>query len=604
MADTNIGDSVKTQQPTNAAVVATANVVAPADPNIAMNATGTTVAPVAAPTDQGLKIEGNNPKQAQKGLTDQTAMGQVSEVNREFLEKSVQKSAREKNMPYIDIERTPLNPDFIRVLDLDTAKKGKMIPFLKAAKALKIAVSDPDNDETKKILQMLKDKGFEVTLSLASEIGITEAFKLYDATQKYKKIELVQSVEEKSIQTYEKEITALKDLPTKLGSVPAEEALNLLDVAALKTKASDIHYEPSDIETVVRFRIDGVLHIVFTLPSDTYHRLADQIKFKSGMQLNINAIPQDGRYVFNFNERKIAVRVASIPTPYGESFVCRYLPSDVKALTLEELGFQGQALKTLQDATKISQGMVLVTGPTGSGKSTTLYSMLSLMNSPEKKTITLEDPVEYYMRGVVQSQISEKAGYSFAAGLRSILRNDPNIVMLGEIRDIETAQTAAQAALTGHVLLSTLHTNSVLETIPRLVNMGLAPFMIAPALNTIVAQRLVRKVCLKCSTLDPVADSEKKEFDSEKIVVPEKVPHVHGCDECSSTGYLGRLVIAEAITIDDEIKNLILKNASLSEIEAAALKKGMIKMKQDGLNKVAQGLTTMEEVFRTTNLLS
>jgi len=572
--------------------------------NVAEPVTAPVAEPVVAPTDQGLKISGNNPKQAQKGLTDQTALGQVSEVNREFLEKSVLKTAHAKNMPYIDIERTPLNPDFIRVLDLETAKKGKMIPFLKAAKALKIAVSSPDDEETKKILQMLKDKGFEVTLSLASEIGITEAFKLYDATQKYKRIQLVQSVEEKSIQTYEKEITALKDLPTKLGTVPAEEALNLLDVAAIKTKASDIHYEPSEVETVVRFRIDGVLHIVFTLPNDTYHRLADQIKFKSGMQLNINAIPQDGRYVFTFNERKIAVRVASIPTPYSESFVCRYLPSDVKALTLEELGFQGQALKTLQDCTKISQGMVLVTGPTGSGKSTTLYSMLNIMNSPEKKTITLEDPVEYYIRGVVQSQISEKAGYSFAAGLRSILRNDPNIVMLGEIRDVETAQTASQAALTGHVLLSTLHTNSALESIPRLINMGLAPFMVAPALNTVVAQRLVRKVCTKCSTLDAIAETEKQEFDKEKMIVPEKVPHAHGCDECSSTGYLGRLVIAEAITIDDEMKNLILKDASLTEIEEVAVKKGMIKMKQDGLNKVAQGLTTMEEVFRTTNLAS
>ena len=558
----------------------------------------TTAKPV---ENQNLNIAGINPKQTNMGSSEGTAMDQVSQVNREFLEKSVLKEARVKNMPYIDIERTPLNPDFIKVLDLETAKKAKMIPFLKASKNLRIAVSNPEDEETKKVLQNLKDNGFMVDLSLASEVGIEEAFKLYDATQKYKKIELVQSVEEKSIQTYEKEITALKDLPVKLATIPAEEALNLLDVAALKTKASDIHYEPSEVETVVRFRIDGVLHVVFNLPTDTYHRISNQIKFRSGMQLNINAIPQDGRYVFTFNERKIAVRVASIPTPYGESFVCRYLPSDVKALTLEELGFQGQALKTLQDCTKISQGMVLVTGPTGSGKSTTLYSMLNLMNSPEKKTITLEDPVEYYIRGVVQSQISEKAGYSFADGLRSILRNDPNIVMLGEIRDVETAKTASQAALTGHVLLSTLHTNSALESIPRLVNMGLAPFMVAPALNTVVAQRLVRKVCPKCSTLDATSESEKKEFDNEKIPVPEKIPHAHGCDECSSTGYLGRLVIAEAITIDEEMKNLILKDAGLTEIETLAFKKGMIKMKQDGLTKVAQGLTTMEEVFRTTN---
>jgi len=539
---------------------------------------------------------------------------QMSNINRDFQEKAVLKQAESLNLPYVNIGKTPLNPDFLKLVSLDEARKSRIIPFFRVGKKVRVAVEDINNSDTKAVIKDLESKGFEINMNLASSAGIDDALNIYDQTQKYKKIEIIESVEEKSIKTYKKEIAGLKELSAKLDTVTAEEGLNLLDIGAMKTGASDVHYEPSEKIVNVRFRIDGVLHNVFEIKTDTYRRLANQLKYVSHMQLNVTTVPQDGRYDFKFNEQRIAVRVSSIPTPYTESFVCRYLPSEEIALSFEDLGFQGLALTKLNKVCDISHGMVLVTGPTGSGKTTTLYSILSKMNTPEAKIITLEDPVEYNLHGVTQSQIDEKRDYDFAKGLRAILRQDPDIVMLGEIRDLETAQTAAQAALTGHVVLSTLHTNSAIETIPRLVNMGLPPFMIGPSLNTIIAQRLVRKVCPKCSTLDPISDSAKKGFGEimnnlknvnpgDAIAVPEKVQVAHGCDACSQTGYKGRLVICEVITLNNAMKDLILNKASLVELIAAARKDGMITMKEDGFRKVAQGLTTLEEVYRVTNVL-
>ncbi len=539
---------------------------------------------------------------------------EMAKINREFQEKSTLRHAHELGIPYIDIAKTPLNPDFLKIVDLEVAKKGRVIPFFRVGKKIRVAVDNLENPETQNLIKLLEGQGNEIDISLASSSGMDDAFKIYDASEQYKKIEIVESVESKSIATYEKEIATLKDLPTKLEEVTAEEGLNLLNVGAMKTNASDIHYEPEEDGVIVRFRIDGILHKVFKLKADVYKKIAEQLKYQGKMRLNVNTSPQDGRYVFNFNDKKIAVRTASIPTPFGESFVCRYLPSDKKTVTFEELVFQGISLKKLENVTKIAQGMVLVTGPKGSGKSTTLYSILSRMSTPENKVITLEDPVEFFMEGVTQSQIDEKRGYTFANGLRSILRHDPNIVMIGEIRDLETAETAAQAALTGHVLLSTLHTNSAIEAIPRMINMGLPPFMVAPSVNTIIGQRLVRKVCEKCGVLEPINESERKEFEmvmknlqninpAEVIPIPEQVKRIKGCDDCSNTGYSGRIVIVEVITIGAEIKKLILDNASTVDIIAATRKEGMLTMREDGLIKVAQGKTTLEEVHRVTNFL-
>lgn len=535
--------------------------------------------------------------QSEQGLTNG-----LTQVNREFQEKSTLKTAKDLGIPYVNIGKTPLNPDFLKLVSLEGAKKFRVIPFFRVGKKVRVALENPDNPETKQALKALEDQGYEINISLASGSGIDDALQVYENTQKYKKIQLVENISEKAVGTYEKEIAGLADLPAKLETVTAEEGLNLINIGAIKTTASDIHFEPTEDTIIVRFRIDGILHKVFELKPGIYEKLASQIKYEAKMRLNLFTVPQDGRYVFNLNENKIGVRVSSIPTPYGESFVCRFLVSGEKTLSFEELGFDGLALKKLEKVCKISHGMVLVTGPTGSGKTTTLYSLLSLMSTPENKVITLEDPVEYPIAGVTQSQIDEKRDYNFASGLRAVLRHDPNIVMLGEVRDLETAQTAAQAALTGHTVLSTLHTNSAIETIPRLINMGLPAFMIAPALDTIVAQRLVRKVCNKCVTMEAISDSEKKEFEAIAMEVPASIAKVHGCEFCSNTGYKGRLVIAEVITITSEIKDLILNNASLVDLIAASRKEGIMTMREDGFLKVAQGLTTLEEVYRVTNI--
>lgn len=537
----------------------------------------------------------------------------VGQINREFQEKSVMRQAKELNLPYVNLAKTPLNHDFLKLIPFETSKQSRVVSFYLLGKKLKVAVDNHELPETVAVLANLKEQGYEVIVNLASNLGMDEALKHYENKDDFKKLDIVKKVDTTKIGTYEKEIANLSSLGDKLDGVAAPEALNLVNMGAVKTGVSDVHYEPDAKSCTVRFRIDGVLHKVFEIKSDTYKNLANQLKYQSKMQMNVYTIPQDGRYDFDFNERKIAVRVSSIPTPYGESFVCRFLSGDNKTIGLEELGFQGTALAKLQNACSISQGMVLVTGPTGSGKSTTLYTLLGTMNTPENKVITLEDPVEYNLPGVTQSQIDEKREYTFANGLRSILRQDPDIVMLGEIRDLPTGETAAQAALTGHVLLSTLHTNSAIETIPRLINMGLPAFMVAPALNTIVAQRLVRKVCKHCVKMEAMTDSEKQEF--EKVVenlkvscpnqifeVPAQIPKVIGCDKCSNTGYKGRIVIAEVITMSAELKNLVMNNASSVDLITAARKEGIMTIREDGFSKVAQAMTTLEEVHRATNV--
>lgn len=554
--------------------------------------------------NKGTQLRAVDTDDSQKNLT---------EINREFQEKSAQRSATNLGIKYVDISKTPINPDFLKILDLASANKARVIPFFKQGKTLRVAIDDPSNPDTKEVLDAFRKNGYELDLNLASVSGIQEALKIYNDTQQYKKMDIVDTVEQKALKTYDKEIEDLTKLSEKLNTLTAEEGMNVLNIGAMKTGASDAHYEPEETFTAVRFRIDGMLHKVFEIKKGTYKNILNQLKFKSGMQLNVSNVPQDGRYDFNYNGRRIDVRVSAIPTPEGESLVCRYLVAGKESLTFADLGFQGLALKKLESAAKISQGMILVTGPTGSGKTTTLYSVLSTMKTLENKVITLEDPVEYHIQGVTQSQIDEKRGYTFASGLRSVLRQDPNIVMIGEIRDLETAETASQAALTGHVLLSTLHTNSAIESIPRLINIGLPPYMVAPSLDTIVAQRLVRKVCSKCVTFEPITESAKKEFEtvlgslqklhhSADAKIPDKLPKVHGCPACSNTGYQGRMVVAEVIVINTEIKNLILNKASTVKMIEIARLDGLITMHEDGLMKAAQGSTTLEEVHRVTNL--
>jgi type IV pilus assembly protein PilB len=530
-------------------------------------------------------------------------------INREFEEKDALKRAKDSNLSYVNIGKTPINPDYLKILSMEDSESARAITFFKVGDKLRVAVVDPDDEKTKKVLDDLRVQGYNLNVNLASNSGILEVVRKYKSDKRYKKKKIVETVEEKSIKTYEKEISKLKELEKKIPTVTAEEAINLINIGAMKTKASDVHYEPTEKAAIVRLRIDGVLYKVFEIKPKIYKNILSQIKYQTKMKLNISDIPQDGRYNFNYNERKIDVRVSVIPTEGSESIVCRFLDSGKEFTSFQDLGFEKRELKKIEKLLSLTHGMILVTGPTGSGKTTSLYSLLQGFNKPEKKIITLENPIEYHVDGIVQSQINEKGNYNFSSGLRSILRQDPDIVMIGEIRDIETAETCAQAALTGHVVLSTLHTNSAIESIPRLVNMGMEPFVIAPALDTLIAQRLVRRVCKKCAKLEAITDEERKEFEETfeelKKINPKKVPstpektyHAVGCDECSQTGYIGRMVIAEIVTVDEEIEELILKRASVPKLLEAARKQGFTTMKEDGFAKAAEGHTTIEEIHR------
>ncbi|MBI2638194.1 type II/IV secretion system protein [Candidatus Peregrinibacteria bacterium] len=544
-------------------------------------------------------------------MADQTTDQALTRINRDLQERATQQRAKDLNLPYVDVAGFPINPDILHILPEEAAKHALLMPFFKSGKKLRIAVVDPDKTETKETIKELEGRGFTLEVYIASEAAFYEALKLYASDQFKLKVETKNVVAEEEIH-YEKELENLAKLKDTIATLPAEEALNTLHVSAIKAGASDIHYQPEESECTIRFRIDGVLHEAFSVGKEVYHHLAGQLKYKAKMKLNVTTVPQDGRFRFIVNERKIDVRVSSLPTEYGEAFVCRILDSGKHFASFAELGFSGKSLEILKNAEQLAQGMVLVTGPTSSGKTTTLYVLLTQFNKPEAKIITLEDPIEYHLKGITQSQVEEKQGYNFANGLRSILRQDPDIVMIGEVRDLETAEVAAQAALTGHVVLSTLHTNSAVETIPRLTTIGVPAFMIAPALSVVVAQRLVRRLCSACSTERAVTSEEKtfieKTLDGIKSVdaactvqLPQKLRQVKGCDACNFTGFRGQMVISEVLLVDDEIEDAILKNKSAPEIFALARKKGMLTMAEDGLLKVIAGETTMEEVHRVTN---
>ena len=537
----------------------------------------------------------------------------LGKINRDFKERATAQKAKELGISYVNVGVTPINPDLLHLIPKEIAAAAMIVPFFRIGKKLRVAAADPTNPETVKVIEQLKSIGYALNVNLASDDSLLDAMKLYESEQfKVKKV-ISTTLSEEKIKAYEQEIAQLNNLKDKIKTITSEEAVYMINIGALKTGASDIHYEPEENSVRLRFRIDGLLHDIFQIDRPIFTNIANQIKYQCKMKLNISNEAQDGRYAFVVNNRKVDLRVSALPTEYGETFVCRLLDSERHIGDFSELGFWGANLTHMESLMKLKHGMILITGPTGSGKTTTLYTLLEKFNKPELKVITLEDPIEYHLKGISQSQINEKRGYDFANGLRAILRQDPDIVMIGEIRDAETAETAAQAALTGHVVLSTLHTNSAIESISRLINIGLPPFMVAPALDTVLAQRLVRRFCPACVTMKPIDKSEKDEMQrtldfiiktqpSLKIEIPEQIPFAPGCDICSHTGYKGRLNIIETLEIDTEMRDLILNKASSIKIVEAARRKGMLTMYEDGVVKAIQGLTSLAEVHRVTSI--
>lgn len=408
-------------------------------------------------------------------------------------------------------------------------------------------------------------------------------------------------------------VNNILDLKRQIEKVLGKEITKILEVilsGAISLNASDIHIEPEEEKVKTRIRIDGILHNVIFIEFKIYRALLSRIKLLSGIKLNITKKAQDGRFTILIGEEETEVRVSVLPSEYGESIVMRIL-SPKRLIKIEELGIREEIIGQFKKEIKKPNGMIIITGPTGSGKTTTLYAILKRIQKPEIKIITIEDPIEYHLEGISQTQVAPEKGYNFSNGLRAIVRQDPDIILVGEIRDYETAKIALQAALTGHLVLTTLHTNDAAGTIIRLQSLGEKPINIAPAINMAVAQRLVRKVCKKCVKFFPPTKEEIQIFEKElksldkKIKIPKltknlKIPRVQGCKFCNFTGYKERVGIFEFFLVDDEMENFILKSPSISDLRKTARKKGMILMRQDGLIKVLQGITTLEEIKRVT----
>ena len=410
----------------------------------------------------------------------------------------------------------------------------------------------------------------------------------------------------------QKEIKNISDLKEKVESSLTESVTEILEVilgGVIALDASDIHIEPREEEVMIRARVDGVLQDVLILEQKIYEGILSRIKLLSGIKLNITDRPQDGRFSILMEELPIEIRASSLPSEYGESVVLRIL-NPKSLIDMEALGLREDLFNLFKKEIEKPNGMIIVTGPTGSGKTTTLYAFLKKIHKPEIKIITIEDPIEYHLKGISQTQVAPDRGYDFASGLRSIVRQDPDVILVGEIRDLETASIALQSALTGHLVFTTLHTNDAAGTVARLQALGEKPVNIAPAINMAVAQRLIRKICQKCAEFKKISPEElkklKKELSSLKAIkIPKltpglKIPRIKGCPNCNYTGYRGRIGIFEAFLVDDEMEKFILENPSIAGLRKEAIKKGMVTMYQDGLIKVLEGITTLEEVKRVT----
>lgn len=411
--------------------------------------------------------------------------------------------------------------------------------------------------------------------------------------------------EEKLELKFEKELENLSDLKNRILKTATTETIELLSGGAISSGASDIHFEPEEKSIRLRFRIDGVLKDIMDLNKSGYPAILNRIKLMAGLKINIHDYPQDGRFTIKKESRDIEARVSVLPGAYGENVVIRLLDPQTLKKNLEELGMRDELLKEVKKQLKKTTGSILTTGPTGSGKTTTLYAFINFVNKPGVKIVTIEDPIEYRIKGISQTQVEPEKGYSFANGLRSIVRQDPDVILVGEIRDSETTEIVMHAALTGHLVFSTLHTNDAAGTIPRLIDMGTKPQVIAPAINLAMAQRLIRKLCQECKKKIEASPEETKKIKEVlgKISQTDKSNEIKifkkgGCEKCNFTGYKGRIGVFEAFAVDDELEKLILKSPAVSEIRDSLRKRGMMTMLQDGYLKILDGITDFEEIER------
>ncbi|MBM4400863.1 MAG: type II/IV secretion system protein, partial [Crenarchaeota archaeon] len=503
-------------------------------------------------------------------------------------------------------------PDVVGIVPYEAAKKYQFVPLEKDGGTLRMGVVDIDSIEVQNALQFIAEKNqLSIEEIKISEKNFKSALESYanPALTITKALESI-SEEDRIVTAEEKESEEEADGVVK--DAPVAKIVEVILRNAIEGMASDIHIEPLEDVVRVRYRQDGILHNSLMLPKKIGPAVVSRVKILSNLKIDERRKPQDGRFRIIEKGKQIDLRVSSLPVSMGEKVVMRVLDKELGLLKLEELGVAGRNYEVIKESIFEPYGMILITGPTGSGKSTTLYSVLQILNKEGVNIITLEDPVEYAIEGINQSQVKPEIGYTFAAGLRSILRQDPDIIMVGEIRDKETAELAVHAALTGHIVLSTLHTNDSIGAIPRLVDMGVEPFLVASSLRVVAAQRLVRRICQNCkqevkinevtrksveAVLRYIPDDQKKEAASPENL---KLYKGKGCPKCGGSGMKGRIGIYEVFRMDEEVANILGGKIEEDELRKAALSQGMITLKQDGVLKVLQGLTTLEEVERVT----
>lgn len=552
-----------------------------------------------------------NRNQVQQCLEIQKEKGQDRPIGEIFLELGMVSEeqlnialAAQRGMEFVDIESIEIPSDVVKQVPAQMANTYRIVPidYNQSRNRLTVVMDNPDNFRATDDLSTLM--GFRITAKVATSAALDAALQKYYSQKEESINELIGELEGDNLLTAFQGRDAsidLEELKELAESNPVKKLLNLVLLQAIRDKASDIHFEPFENEYKMRYRIDGVLYEMIPPPKHIAVALSSRIKVMANLDIAERRLPQDGRIPLQVQGNPVDLRVSVLPTMFGESVVLRILDRSQVNLNLESLGLTRNDISDVRQLIRKPNGIVIVTGPTGSGKTTTLYSAMNELNSPEVKLITTEDPVEYDIDGLVQVQMNSDIGLTFARCLRSILRQDPDIILVGEIRDLETAQIAVQAALTGHLVLTTVHTNDAPGTVARLVDLGLEPFLITATIEGVVAQRLVRRICTNCKAEFNPDEQMLNELD----LTPEDVKgktfyYGKGCDLCNNTGYRGRMGLYEIMTFNDEIRDLVMNHASTNVLRAAARKNGMKMLRENGLQAIYNGVTTIEEVVKET----
>jgi type IV pilus assembly protein PilB len=555
--------------------------------------------------------------QSQKKTASDASLGKELEAKGKELD-DLKKKSSQIGIAYIDrLPSSTIESGLINLIPEEVAKKYNMMAFERKENVVKVAMVDPRDTNALNALRFIAEKEkIELEVYLVSEELFSEFFSLYSGPSEIVK-QAIESFKEDVVlePEYDLKKKSIEKQKEILKDAPVAKLVEVVISHAIEGRASDIHIEPMDKNYRVRFRVDGILHVSLIFPEEIGPAIISRIKILANLKIDEKRKPQDGRFRLVLNKKEIDFRVSTLPVIEGEKIVMRILDKAEGLASIQALGLMGTADINMMNAIKETFGMILMTGPTGSGKSTTLYSLLKILNIEERNIITLEDPIEYNIEGLNQSQIKPEIGYTFASGLRTILRQDPNVIMVGEIRDKETAELAVHAALTGHLMFSTLHTNTAIGAIPRLIDMGIEPFLLSSSLRIVAAQRLVRRICEKCkeeisipqSVRDhirkSIADVSPEELKKYEVDLSREIKFYHGkgCDYCNGTGLKGRIAIFEAVPVNDAIRNIITESKGNDElIDKERQKMGLITIKQDGILKIIRGFTTIEEIERVT----